>query len=144
MAALHGLALDDAGINREHCTINICHTCLSQLQKRRLPSLAVANGMEFGRLPPELQDLSWAEQRLLAVYNVHLYLVHFHNDEIPGSQNPKHGRPQAHFRGNVFVVPQDNVSVHHFLPPSPSQLPNMFQVQISSVLSFVQLVLSTF
>jgi len=128
MSALRNVALDDIGINREQYTINICTTCLSQLLHRRLPALSLANGLEFGRLPAELQSLTWAEQRLLAIYNVHLHLIHFRNEEVPGAQSPEYGKPQARFKGNAFCVPQDTVSVNRFLPPSPDQLPNYFQV----------------
>lgn len=130
MAALRGIALDDVGICRNNHTVNICRTCLAQLQKRRLPSLSIANGLQFGRLPPELRALTWAEQRLIAVYNVHLHLIHFRNEEVPGSQNPKPGAPQPHFKGNAFTVAQDTVSVQRFLPPSPNQLADFFQVPI--------------
>ena len=93
-----------------------------------MPAFALANGLQFGRVLAELRNLTWAEQRLVCVYNTHLHLVHFRNEEIPGAQQPKHGQPQSHFKGNAFCVPQDCLSVNQFLPPSPKQLSEHFQV----------------
>lgn len=129
MAALRDLALERSAIDSSRRTIDMCQLCFGQLQKRRMPSLALANGLQFGRVPHQLQILTWVEQRLLAVYNVHIYMLHFRSSQMPASQVPSFiDEPQPHFRGSVFTVPQDCVKTFHFLPPSPEQLSEIFQV----------------
>ena len=130
MAAFNDVALDDAGVNRDSGSINICCRCLDRLQHKQTPRLALANGLEVGRLPPELRDLTWAEQRVISVYNAHVYLLYFNNEHIPGAQTEEQFSRfrQPHFKGNVFCVPQDSISVQKFLPCPPEQLKSMFQV----------------
>ena len=44
----------------------VCHTCIASLEKKKLPTLALANGLWVGEIPDELQDLTYAEQLLIA------------------------------------------------------------------------------
>ena len=44
----------------------VCHTCITSLEKKKLPTLALANGLWVGEIPDELQDLTYAEQLLIA------------------------------------------------------------------------------
>lgn len=128
--ALKNLALDDDGLNLEHGHISFCSSCLSTMERRRIPQLSLKNGLEFGRVPRVLRELTWAEQRLIAIYNVHLHMVHFRNHHTPGDKmelDSKHHQP--HFKGTAFCVPQDTVSVLSVLPPPPSTLPDIIQVQ---------------
>jgi len=41
---------------------NICSTCYNSVSKGKLPQLAFANGKWIGKVPIELQNLSYAEQ----------------------------------------------------------------------------------
>jgi len=44
----------------------VCHTCIASLEKKKLPTLALANGLWVGEIPDELQDLTYTEQLLIA------------------------------------------------------------------------------
>ena len=50
---------------------SICYQCLTSLEKKQMPSGALANGLWIGDVPSELQNLTWMEQRLIAkvIYN---------------------------------------------------------------------------
>ena len=139
MACLRGLAIDDVGLDRESKSINFCSSCLAALRNRRLPALAVANGLQFGRLPSELQGLTWAEQRLIAIYRVTVDLIDFRNENIPGDMKIQTGGydHQPRFKGNCCCVPQDTIAVNKYLPPGPEQLVEDFQVGAVLLISFM-------
>jgi hypothetical protein len=42
--------------------ITICKICKPDLQRGKLPSIALANSRWVGEVPPELQNLTWIEQ----------------------------------------------------------------------------------
>src|SRR5882762_1447486 len=44
----------------------VCSTCVESLDKKKMPVLALANGLWIGEIPYELQDLTYAEQLLIA------------------------------------------------------------------------------
>ena len=45
---------------------SICQTCYKSVSKGKMPLLALANGKWIGKVPPQLLDLSFAEQLLVA------------------------------------------------------------------------------
>ncbi|KDR65457.1 hypothetical protein GALMADRAFT_81852, partial [Galerina marginata CBS 339.88] len=45
---------------------SICQTCYKSVSKGKIPMFALANGKWLGKVPPELQNLSYAEQLLVA------------------------------------------------------------------------------
>jgi hypothetical protein len=45
---------------------NICNLCYTSVLKKKLPQMALANGKWLGKIPTQLQDLSYAEQLLIA------------------------------------------------------------------------------
>ncbi len=129
MESLENLALDDDGINTSKHTINFCSTCLTHLNNKRVPRLSLRNGLEIGRVPKALTDLSWVEQRLISIFNVHIHMLHFRNQDVPGAKlSLDQKQNQPHFKGTAFCVPQDTVSIHKLLPPPASELPKIIQV----------------
>lgn len=46
-----------------HC---LCKTCYRTAAKRKIPRLALVNGLEFPPVPPELQGLTQLEERLIS------------------------------------------------------------------------------
>ena len=44
----------------------ICNSCYKSISKGKMPVLALANGKWIGKVPEELQNLSYAEQLLVA------------------------------------------------------------------------------
>jgi len=49
----------------ENCN-KICKNCLQCLSKRKVPLLALANGVWLGEIPEALQNLTYAEKLLIA------------------------------------------------------------------------------
>src|SRR6202040_4144000 len=43
-----------------------CPICVESLEKKKMPILALANGLWVGKIPDELKDLTYAEQLLIA------------------------------------------------------------------------------
>jgi hypothetical protein len=43
-----------------------CPICVESLDKKKVPTLALANGLWIGEIPDELQGLTYAEQLLIA------------------------------------------------------------------------------
>jgi hypothetical protein len=44
----------------------VCSICIESLEKKKMPILALANGLWIGEIPDELQNLTYAEQLLIA------------------------------------------------------------------------------
>jgi hypothetical protein len=44
----------------------VCPICVESLEKKKMPTLALANGFWIGKIPGELKDLTYAEQLLIA------------------------------------------------------------------------------
>src|SRR6202044_2113789 len=44
----------------------VCYVCVESLEKEKMPTLALANGLWVGEIPHVLQDLTYAEQLLIA------------------------------------------------------------------------------
>src|SRR6202044_427192 len=44
----------------------VCPICVESLEKKKVPTLALANGLWVGEIPDELQGLTYAEQLLIA------------------------------------------------------------------------------
>ena len=44
----------------------VCPICIESLDKNKVPTLALANGLWVGKIPDELKDLTYAEQLLIA------------------------------------------------------------------------------
>ena len=45
---------------------NVCNLCYKSISKGKMPQFALANGKWIGKVPEELQNLSYAEQLLVA------------------------------------------------------------------------------
>ena len=45
---------------------NLCNLCYQSVSKGKLPQMALENGKWLGKIPSQLQDLSYAEQLLIA------------------------------------------------------------------------------
>jgi hypothetical protein len=45
---------------------SVCTSCLTSLQKNKVPLNALVNGNWIGDIPPQLQDLTWMEKMLIS------------------------------------------------------------------------------
>ena len=53
----------------------VCPICVESLDKNKMPTLALANGLWIGEIPDELQNLTYAEQLLIARVYHNRYVV---------------------------------------------------------------------
>ena len=50
--------------------IRCCKTCIYSLTRKRRPTIAIANGLDYPEIPPEIEGLNKIEERLIAVRHV--------------------------------------------------------------------------
>ena len=93
-----GYILDKEGIHESKLTC--CKDCLRNLQQNQLPACSVANQLQFGTCPPELENLTIVEKTLIAAFRTSLCVIKF--KEIAGT-----GTEQKGLRGNSISFPQD-------------------------------------
>jgi hypothetical protein len=99
--------------------IFVCRTCNASLEKGYRPRESLANYRWIGAVPPELQDLSWIEELLIA--RAHL------TGQILRLQNRN---SSSHFglKGHVILLPQDTTELLNILPLPSSSLPDIVRV----------------
>jgi len=128
-----GMALCDKGVNSDAGTINVCKRCYHSLNKlRRTPHLAISNNLDFGEIPPELLDLSWAEERVISLLRICLHVLNLRGHESPSHRDDTSIlHQQMKLTGHSFCVVQDTHSVNKAIPLHPDELPDIIQVRHS-------------
>ena len=125
--------LEIRGLDATQATVSMCKRCHYALQyRKRRPQVAIANNLWFGKIPDELKELTWAEERLICLHRVHLDVVHFLATDTPGKLDSQHMQPKM--KQHFFCVPQDTITTNTLLPPHPNDLPNYFQVSLQVLL----------
>jgi len=49
--------------------LRVCKKCEKKLRAKKVPTTALKNGLDFGEVPQELQNLSMTEQRMISICN---------------------------------------------------------------------------
>jgi hypothetical protein len=77
-----GLLLNCTALRKEDGVYRglVCMTCFQDLDNAKPPVLSLANGSWFGPIPTELQDLTIAEQTLIALHPHTTYHISFNGD----------------------------------------------------------------
>lgn len=88
---------------------SICVLCENSLTNGKIPVNSLANGLWLGEVPPELQNLSFAERMLIARVRHNRCLVRVSS-----------GR--AKMIANCIMFSNPTVKVYHKLPPSKDEL----------------------
>ena len=101
--SLHGPVL------AEDCD-KVCSICTSSLQNKRVPHLALANGLWLGKVPPVLADLSWMEQRLISRIAFNYCVVRVHASGL------------YKMRANAVSHAIPMTKVYNILPPKREDL----------------------
>jgi hypothetical protein len=65
----------DGPIIDENCK-HVCHECISYLEKKMMPPMALANGLWVGSVPKELSDLTFVERLLVSRVRSNRCIVH--------------------------------------------------------------------
>jgi hypothetical protein len=97
----------------------ICRTCSTSLERGARPRESLANYRWIGVVPPELQDLTWIEELLIARSHLVGQIVRLQNRNA-----------SSHFslKGHVILLPQDTTELLNILPLPPSSLPDIIRV----------------
>ncbi|KAJ3520205.1 hypothetical protein NMY22_g12852 [Coprinellus aureogranulatus] len=84
---------------------SVCPTCLKSLKGGKKPKFALANGLWLGDVPPQLKNLTFAEQMLISRVRHNRCLIRVAS-----------GRAKMIANAIMFATPV--VKVYHTLPPS--------------------------
>ena len=99
--------------------LSICNTCKLSLDRDIRPRESLANYRWVGPVPPELQELTWIEELLIA--RAHLI------GQIIRLQNRNMGSHLG-LKGHAILLPQDTTELLNILPHSSSSLPDIVRV----------------
>ena len=100
--------------------ISINHlTVKTSLQRGIQTSQSLANYRWVGQVPPQLQNLTWIEELLIA--RAHL------TGRIARLQN-RNANSYFSLKGNVILLPQDTTELLNILPLPSSSLPDIVRV----------------
>src|SRR5579859_3579861 len=106
--------IDPNGIIDE-ASLYICRSCQKSLQAEVLPPESLANYRRIGPVPPELQDLTWMEELLIARAHLTGCIVRLQN---------RNSTSHFSLKGHVILLPQDTTKLLTILPLPPSNLPD--------------------
>jgi len=106
---------------RDQDTITVCNKCYSCFSGGTLPAEALANFRWIGPVPAELQDLTWAEEALIAWSHVF--------GRIFRLEQRRNGEPTySSLKGHIVLVPQNTIRLLDILPVSPDSLTDIAHV----------------
>src|ERR1700730_11215919 len=88
---------------------SVCKTCGQALRSKKIPTLALANGLWLGEVPSELQNLRYAEKMLIARCR--------HNRCIMRVSSGMHK-----MRSNAITFPHPMPKIYHALPPPKEEI----------------------
>jgi hypothetical protein len=98
----------DGPILDKKCS-HICSSCAASIQRNNIPLNALANGLWIGDVPPQLQNLSFAERMMIARIRHNKCLVRVSS-----------GR--AKMTANVIMYSNPTLKVYRKLPPSRKEM----------------------
>lgn len=118
------IMIDPLGVTRppssdQFASLLVCYTCKTSLDKGVQPPEALANYRWIGTVPPQLQDLTWIEELLIARAHLTGRIVRLQNRNTASSFGLK---------GHVILLPQDTTELLNILPRQSSSLPDIVRV----------------
>lgn len=93
----------------------LCVECSRYLARKQLPPLSWANGTYLGPLPPELKDLTFIEEAIIARARAKCWIVHLKEDK-DNADTPVLAHHQRGFKGHIVVYPQRPEGLPKVLP----------------------------
>ena len=88
---------------------NICNSCYKSISKGKMPLFALANGKWIGRVPKELQNLSYAEQLIVARVRHNQCIVRFSSE-------------MCKMRANAISFANPTPKIYNILPPPVQEM----------------------
>ena len=110
---IHGPIIDS---NCKH----VCHKCITFLSKKRIPPMALANGLWVGDVPKELSDLTFVERLLIACVRSNCCIVHV----LKGGWK---------MRANAIMFPSPISKLCNILPPPIEELDEVIAFMFTGV-----------
>ena len=106
----------------EGILFSVCDRCNASLERNKLPSRALANDLAFGAVPPELQNLTFAEYAIISPVRICCHLVILKSAAGPGTG-------QQALRGHVCIFLQDiGAIIRNVLPLRNEDILDMIHV----------------
>jgi hypothetical protein len=81
-----GLLLERQGVEQDSQVANLCQECYLDLERKKLPALALVNNMWIGQVPDCLESLTLVERLLIAKYFPTAYVVKLYPKQAGTSQ----------------------------------------------------------
>lgn len=120
--SLRDLLLDPAGVSFPNdgrpATLSICKTCYSDLKKKRMPALSLANRTFLGPVPPELENLTVIEEAMIARCRSKCWIIQLKEE----NQDLVLQSTQRGIKGHIIVYPQQPSKLADVLPPSIEEI----------------------
>jgi hypothetical protein len=83
MELLKGLRIEYKGVDEAKQTITVCHRCQNEMEKTgKKPARSLANGLCFGPLIPEFQNLNIITWKLLQKYRLTYFIEKLHASDV--------------------------------------------------------------
>jgi hypothetical protein len=99
---------------------HICHECVSFLEKKVMPPMALANGLWVGNVPKELSDLTFVERLLVSRIRSNRCIVHV----LKGGWK---------MRANAIMFPTPIPKLCNILPPSIEELDEVIAFMFTGI-----------
>ena len=99
---------------------HVCHECVSFLEKKVMPPMALANGLWVGNVPKELSDLTFVERLLVSRVRSNRCIVHV----LKGGWK---------MRANAIMFPTPVPKLCNILPPPVDQLDEVIAFMFTGV-----------
>jgi hypothetical protein len=109
----------DGPIIDENCK-HVCHECISFLEKKVMPPMALANGLWVGNVPKELSDLTFVERLLVARIRSNRCIVHV----LKGGWK---------MRANAIMFPSPVPKLCNILPPPIEDLDEVIAFMFTGI-----------
>ncbi|KAJ3009702.1 hypothetical protein NUW54_g2705 [Trametes sanguinea] len=127
--------IEPAGLTRDNTGrvtgMHTCRQCAGDLDRDtpRLPSFALANRTFLGAVPPELKELTFIEEQIVARARGKACIVHLKEtsqlDEQDNDEDRNHTRRpnlQRGLKGHIIIHPQRPERLDSVLPPTVSDI----------------------
>ena len=99
---------------------HVCHECVSFLEKKVMPPMALANGLWVGNVPKELSDLTFVERLLVSRVRSNRCIVHV----LKGGWK---------MRANAIMFPTPVPKLCNILPPPVEELDEVIAFMFTGV-----------
>ena len=95
-------------VNADSQSAIFCHTCSTNLKKKKCPKLSIANGMELDEIPEELMKATDLEQQLFARMLVFTKIVQLPKNRMKGLQGKMINVPleQCDISNSIQALPR--------------------------------------